>query len=306
MDLSVIIVCYKGWERLDKCLEALDAFTPGGFSMEVIVVDNNSADGRINDFEKKFNRFRFIKSPVNGGYAYGCNLGAKSAEGSTLMILNPDTIVDENTIGTLLVHSKAHPEHYIISCRQTGESGKESRAAGKFFGRSFKRATKPGNDTHVSFPDWVSGSLMMIRKETFQKLRGFDERFWMYYEDVDICLRARMSGGEIALRKDIEIRHIHGGSSRIDLMTTSVTKSEVQISRHFYIHKHLTGSRRIIYHAIVIMDNLVTGLIMAVIGLVFFFIPQLFVRLLIFARLIHYYAGAVFRRSWMSPRSVAA
>jgi len=304
MDLSVIIVCYKGWERLNKCLEALDAFTPVSFSMEVIVVDNNSADGRIDGFEKKFNRFRFIKSPVNGGYAYGCNLGAKSSEGNTLMILNPDTIVNEKTITTLLGHSNAHPEHYIISCRQTGENGKERRAAGKFPGRSSESARKRGNDPRVSFPDWVSGSLMMISREAFNRLEGFDESFWMYYEDVDICLRARMTGGEIAFRNDAEIRHIHGGSSRIDLKTTSVTKSEVQISRHFYIHKHLTGIRRIIYHTLVISDNLVTGLFMAVIGLIFFFIPQLFVRLLIFARLIHYYTGSVFRNSWMSPRSV--
>lgn len=304
MDLSVIIVSYKGWERLNNCLEAIDAFAGGRFSMEVIVVDNNSSDGRIDDFEKKFNRFRFIKSPVNGGYAYGCNLGARSAEGNALMILNPDTIVDENTIATLLGHSKAHPEHYIISCRQTGETGKERRATGKFPGRSLKRTAERGNDSQVSFPDWVSGSLMMISREAYNRLQGFDESFWMYYEDVDICMRARMSGGEIAFLNDVEIRHIHGGSSRIDLTTASVTKSEVQISRHLYIHKHLVGTRRLIYHAIAISDNLVTGLIMAVIGLIFFFIPQLFVRVLIFARLVHYYAGSVFRRSWMSPRSV--
>lgn len=304
MDLSVIIVSYKGWERLSNCLEALYAFTRESFSMEVIVVDNNSSDGRINDFEIKFNRFRFIKSPVNGGYAYGCNLGARSAEGNTLMILNPDTIVDENTIAALLGHSKAHPEHYIVSCRQTGENRKEKGATGKFPGRSLYRAAGQGNDPRVSFPDWVSGSLMMISRETFDRLGGFDESFWMYYEDVDICLRARKSGGEIAFRNDVVIRHIHGGSSRINLATTSLTKSEVQISRHVYIHKHLIGTRRILYHTLVILDNLVTGLIMAVIGLIFFFIPKLFVRFLIFARLIHYYAGSVFRRSWMSPRSV--
>ena len=304
MDLSVIIVCYKGWERLYKCLEALDAFTLENFNMEVIVVDNDSADGRIDDFEKKFNRFQFIKSPINGGYAYGCNLGAESAIGNTLMILNPDTIVKEETISKLLEHSKTHPEHYIISCRQTGENGKERRAAGKFPGGSQRRASKRRDVTNVSFPDWVSGSLMMFRKETFQSLQGFDESFWMYYEDVDICLRARMLGGEIAFRDDVEIRHIHGGSSRIDLKTTSITKSEVLISRHFYIHKHLKGIRGILLHSLEICDNLVTGLITGIIGLIFFFIPRLFVRFLILLRLIQYYTGSVLRRSWLSPRSV--
>jgi len=115
MDLSVIIVCYKGWGRLNNCLEALDTFTQKSFSMEVIVVDNNSGDGKINDLESKFSRFRFIKTTINGGYAYGCNLGAASASGNVFMILNPDTIVNEDAIGKLLRLSIAHPEYYIIS-----------------------------------------------------------------------------------------------------------------------------------------------------------------------------------------------
>ena len=304
MDLSVIIVCYKGWERLYKCLAALDTFTQKSFSMEVIIVDNNSGDGKINDLEAKFSRFRFIKTIINGGYAYGCNLGATSASGNVFMILNPDTIVKEDAIEKLLQLSIAHPEYYIISCRQVGENGKEQKSAGKFPGISKRKILKGNPGASFSFPDWVSGSLMMFRKETFQSLQGFDESFWMYYEDVDICLRARMSGGEVAFRDDVEIRHIHGGSSRIDLKTTSITKSEVLISRHFYIHKHLKGIRRILLHSLEICDNLATGLITGIIGLIFFFIPRLFVRFLILLRLIQYYTGSVLRRSWMSPRSV--
>ena len=106
MDLSVIIVCYKGWEKLSGCLEALDAFVLKTFSMEVIVVDNNSGDGWINDFESKFYRFRFIKSQINGGYAYGCNLGAARATGDFFMILNPDTVVKEEAVEKLLIHAQ--------------------------------------------------------------------------------------------------------------------------------------------------------------------------------------------------------
>jgi GT2 family glycosyltransferase len=303
MDLSVIIVCYKGWERLLECLEALDDFQLKSFSMEVIVVDNNSGDGRINDFESKFNRFRFIKSPINGGYAYGCNLGAAGAKGDVFMILNPDTIVREDAIGKLLEHTKTHPEYFIISCRQVGENGKEIRAAGKFPGISSGVINKRKLENFVSFPDWVSGSLMLTRKETFQNLNGFDESFWMYYEDVDICLRARHAGGEIAFYNDAEIKHVHGGSSRIDLKTTSITRSEVQISKHLFINKHLKGLKRIIFHILVVLDNLIIGLLIAVIGLISFH-PKLFVRFLLLLRLVEYYAGSLYRGSWMSPRSV--
>jgi GT2 family glycosyltransferase len=304
MDLSVIIVCYKGWEKLNKCLEALAAFDPESFNMEVIVIDNNSGDGKINDLEEKFSRFRFIKAKINGGYAYGCNLGAASASGDVYMILNPDTIVKEEAVGKLLRYSIAHPEYYIISCRQIGGNGKERKSAGKFPGISKRKFKKRNPEASFSFPDWVSGSLMMIRKETFLSLHGFDESFWMYYEDVDICLRARNEGGEIAFCNDIEIKHYHGGSSRINLNTASITKSEVQVSKHIYIQKHLIGFMRIIYHAMVISDNLITGLITGVLGLILFFIPQLLVRILILIRLIIYYSGSLYRRSWISPRSV--
>jgi GT2 family glycosyltransferase len=303
MDLSVIIVCYKGWERLSECLEALDAIFLKSFSMEVIVVDNNSGDGRINDFESKFSRFRFIKSPINGGYAYGCNLGAAGAKGDVFMILNPDTIVREDAIGIMLEHAQTHPEYFIISCRQVGENGKEIRAAGKFPGISSGRINKRKPENFVSFPDWVSGSMMMIRKETFQNLNGFDESFWMYFEDVDICLRARHAGGEIAFYNDAEIKHVHGASTRINLKTTSITKSEVQISKHLFFNKHLKGSKRIIFHILVVLDNLIIGIIIGVIGLISFE-PKLFVRFLLLLRLIKYYAGSLYRRSWMSPRSV--
>jgi hypothetical protein len=304
MDLSVIIVCYKGWERLSKCLESLNAFVSGSFSMEVIVVDNNSGDGIINEFENKFKRFRFIRNNLNGGYAYGCNKGAAEASGDFLLILNPDTVVREKEIEKLLANAKSHPEYYIISCRQVSENGKESRAAGRFPALSLRNLFIWKPDNTVSFPDWVSGSLMLTGREIFNRLNGFDESFWMYYEDVDICKRARMAGGEIACYNDIVIEHNHGGSSRINLKTTSITKCEVQISRHLYIHKYFRGLKRFLFQLIVIADNLLTGIIAGAIGLLFFFVPKIFIRFIILLRLIKYYWDSLLRRSWISTRSV--
>ena len=304
MDLSVIIVCYKGWERLSKCLESLNAFVSGSFSMEVIVVDNNSGDGIINEFENKFKRFRFIRNNLNGGYAYGCNKGAAEASGDFLLILNPDTVVREKEIEKLLANAKSHPEYYIISCRQVSENGKESRAAGRFPALSLRNLFIWKPDNTLSFPDWVSGSLMLTGREIFNRLNGFDESFWMYYEDVDICKRARMAGGEIACYNDIVIEHNHGGSSRINIKTTSITKCEVQISRHLYIHKYFRGLKRFLFQLIVIADNLLTGIIAGAIGLLFFFVPKIFIRFIILLRLIKYYWDSLLRRSWISTRSV--
>jgi len=304
MDLSVIIVSYRGWGRLSRCLDALSAFNFKSFSMEVIVVDNNSGDGIINDFEKKFSRFRFIKNSINGGYAYGCNRGAESANGDFLMILNPDTVVSEKEIEELLVNAKRHPEYYILSCRQVREDGKGSIGAGKFPGLSSGNLIPFEPDSDLTFPDWVSGSLMLFRRETYTLLNGFDESFWMYYEDVDICKRARNAGGVIAFYNDIVIEHNHGGSTRINLQVTSVTKCEVQISRHVFIRKHYNGLKRFLLQFLSVADNIVTATLTGVLGLVFFFVPKLFVRSLIMFRITKYYFGAMKRRSWISPRSV--
>jgi GT2 family glycosyltransferase len=304
MNLSVIIVCHKGWEKLNRCLEALDSFTGHKFSMEVIVVDNNSGDRIIEDFKSRFNRFLFLESHLNGGFAYGCNLGASNASGDILMMLNPDTIVTEEEIGKLLDRSLQLPEKYIISCRQVRSDGREASAVGQFPGKFLTGSSQKKPEKDVSFPDWVSGSIMLMKRETFIGLNGFDESFWMYYEDVDICMRTRKSGGEIVFFNDIVIVHEHGGSSRIDLKTTSLTKTEVQVSRHFYIHKHLTGLTRSLMHSLTIADNIFTGVITGIIGLIFFYIPKLFVRFLIFIRLIDYYSGVLGGKSWMSPRSV--
>lgn len=314
-DLSIIIVSYKGWERLTKCLEALNSFTGKNFSSEVIVVDNKSGDETIYKIEEQFSKFRFIHNEINGGFANGCNLGGKNARGEFLLFLNPDTVASESEVEKLLKTAKQNPAFSILSCRQVNENGRESIASGpfpQFFNLTgFQRAifgnlkSEVGSQkSEVSFPDWISGSVVLIRKELFQKIRGFDEDFWMYFEDVDLCRRVRNIPGEIAFCRNITIEHNHGGSSRINLKTASLTKTEVHISRHIYISKHKTGLDKVLIQTFLIINNLISGGLVALLGLLFFFVPKVFARTLIYFRLISYYTGSVFRRSWISPRSV--
>jgi GT2 family glycosyltransferase len=310
MDLSVIIVCYKGWDRLAKCLDSLNPISGSGFSMETIIVDNNSGDDGFSKLEERFINFRFIRNKINGGFANGCNLGASYASGEYLLFLNPDTVVTEPEIEKLLTGARSDPSFYIVSCRQVREDGSNSKSTGSFPGlfrirnKPVASADKKNEIVSVNFPDWVSGSVMMIHKDIFLSLHGFDEDFWMYSEDVDICRRARNSGGEVAYFSDVIIEHNHGGSSRINLRTTSVTKCEVQISRHVYIYKHKSGTEKILMHSLIIADNVLTGLLTAIAGLILFFIPKLFVRIPVFLRMAGYYCGVAARRSWISPRSL--
>jgi len=302
MDLSVIIVCFKGYERLDRCLRSLDSFSQRDLDMEVILVNNNPGDKEFENVAKAYPGFRIVHNTVNGGYSNGCNLGCSMAAGDYFLVLNPDTVASGEAIRSLLDAARSNPSFHLLSCRQVNENGKESRAYGKFpWERSFS-----GKSDHagILYPDWVSGSVMMMNRDIFKKLGGFDEDFWMYYEDVDLCRRIRNSGGEIAFYQNITVEHNHGASSRTDARTAAISKCEVQISRHLHIQKHTKGLRRVAIHSAVVADNLVTGLISGAAGLVLFFIPRLFVRFLLLLRLASYYYGSLTKRTWLSTRSV--
>lgn len=313
-DLSIIIVCYKGWPRLTKCLDALNEFTGQKIKTEVIVVDNKSDDPAIFELENKYTKFLFIHNKVNGGFSNGCNLGAKSAKGRFFLFLNPDTVAKESAVEKLMATAEKNADYGIVSCSQINENGKESVACGQFpslfnltgFQRAVFRSekTKAGNQDNILFPDWISGSVLLMRRETFLKLNGFDEDFWMYYEDVDLCRRVRNNNLSVVFCGNISIEHNHGGSSRINLKTASLTKTEVHISRHLYISKHKTGSEKLIIQIFLVLNNIISLGVMALTGLALFFIPKLFSRTLIFGRLLNYYFRAVLRLTWTSPRSV--
>jgi GT2 family glycosyltransferase len=318
MDLSVIIVNYRAWTSLGECLDSLASFSEKRFIYEVIIVDNNSDDGIYDSFIKKYAApFNFIRNKNNGGFANGCNLGAANARGRYLLFLNPDTVADENAVSTLLEAARTKPERTLLSCCQVNSRGKESKAYGNFLapgmltgpGRAFWRMIRrerfmPAVEEGLIIPDWISGSVIMISKEFFNKLGGFDEDFWLYFEDMDLCKRARNSGGEIFYLTNIAIRHNHGGSSRINIKTTALTKTEVLISKHLYVSKHFSAISKVMAHTLLIIYNLIPGILIALAGFLLFFIRKIFVRSLIIMRLVSYYSGVLLNRSWIGSHSV--
>lgn len=319
MKLSIIIVNYRGWKRLRLCLESLRSLKGASFSWEIIVVDNRSEGDQLKVFTDDFPEFYFVENTGNNGFSNGCNFGAKRSSGEYLLFLNPDTIVKAGSIQRLLGIAEAHPEFTILSCDQVTDSGKDDKPSGMFlrpatltsFLRSLYKlthqppaATTPEPGTEVIFPDWVSGSVMLIQHNRYNVL-GWDEDFWMYYEDMDICKRAREQGGQVALVRNIQIIHNHGGASRINRQVKALTKSEVIISRHLYIHKHFRGLQRFFMQSYLVINNLLFGqLIFAVLGLLFFFKPSMTIYPVLYVKIVRYYASALANKTWMSQRSV--
>ena len=319
VDISIIIVNYRGWKDLDNCLCALELFGNEHFSMEVIVVDNCSNDGRLPDFQIRFPEFLFVLNTGNNGFSNGCNLGAASATGKYFLFMNPDIVATENAVLGLLQAIQSHHEIMILTCTQVNLNSKEEQKV-RFFPsfltlngimRAVYRKLKQ-KELHVQFslekeiiyPDWVSGSIVLISGENFEKLGGWDDSYWLYYEDVDLCFRAHFAGGKVALLNHVSMIHNHGGATRINYKTKALTKSEVIISLHIFLSKHYSKAQAVGLHLMVISEVLILSLIPAILGLPLFFIKKLNVYSRLYVLLIDYYLHAIVRGSWLSTRSV--
>jgi len=230
MDISVIIVNYRGWKHLEPCLKSLADLNAGRFQTEVIVVDNASDDGRLADFEKSFPGVRFIGNVANLGFSSGCNLGAKHAKGKYLLFLNPDIIANKQAIFGMIETLQDHPYIMLLSCRQQNKNGKEEHPYNLFpdlfttngplrsiYKTVHKKelADKYSTEKELIYPDWVSGSVMMISAADFQKTGGWNEDFWLYYEDVELCWQVQSIGGKVALSNRYSTAELLGSIQKL-------------------------------------------------------------------------------------------
>ena len=260
--LSIIIVNYRSWKRLSACLHSIEQ--QGLQDLEVIVVDNFSNDGQGESFAAQFPNVKWIMQNINGGFAQACNMGAAHASGNWLLFLNPDTILNTPVLNPLLEKAEQETEWKLIGIRQLNDAGKDTHPHGVFLkwwnvwppfrslerllkGREFSRqylSTAP-----ITFPDWISGAFVLIRKNDFEELGGWDERFWMYYEDMDLSKRAADKGWKRVMYNELVCIHSHGGSSRINHDIKALTKSTVIKSASIYINKYMKGFARLVAQA---------------------------------------------------------
>lgn len=282
--ISVLIVNYRCWEKLSACLDSLLTRHQNAFIIEIVVVDNQSNDGKLAAFSTSYPAVKFVENTGNLGFANGCNLAASHATGEVLLFLNPDTLATPDQLSELLATKNKLPEVGLLSCRQLDGKGKNQRAFGYFDGlwttfgitRAIVQALFPSqypspraNLKEVTECDWISGSVVMIQREHYDLLGGWDDSFWMYCEDVDLCKRAWQHNLKVAYEPNVAITHLHGGSSRSSSETKALTKSEVIMSKHNFVRKHATSALSRLYgHSLVFTTRtlpvLIAGLLTAI------------------------------------------
>lgn len=315
-ELSIVIVNYKSWELLENCLNSFQQYPPK-LKYEIIVVDNDSQDGKFEGFSELHPEIKLIKNKGNYGFSNGCNLGADNANGDYLLFLNPDTeLTKDNAIDAMVQFLKNNSNVGIASCRtETAKKIEREllfsnpwllvawvRQLYKLINKNKIRRDFPA-DANVWYPDWVSGAVVLIHSVLFKQVGGWrEDRYWMYHEDPDLCIKVKTVGKKTALLRNVTIKHVGGGTSRKNSKTTIMAKTEVMISSHNYIHVNATKATRPILHFFFAITSLLSFIIKAVISVVFMRFFKAKIYILTTFSVIKYYFSALFRRTWKSKK----
>jgi len=246
MLFSVIIINYKTPKLTDNCLDGLfalgekNSFWPN--NLEVIVIDNASADGSAESLKTKYGeKIKLIANQKNLGFAGANNQGAAIAQGDFLFFLNSDTIISTDVLSDCLQLFRQDDSLGIISPRLLLPDGSYQKAAFGNFPKLkkliFKRQQKnlePKPDSSYLAVDWVSGCALMIKRKAFKTLNGWDEQFFLYFEDVDLCRRAWQNQYRVAVCLSANLVHLGGQS-----LAPSLAKRLVYYrSQDYYFRKH--------------------------------------------------------------------
>ena len=321
MKLSIIIVNFRGWHDLATCLDSLayllDDTVP---TTEIIVVDNCSDDGQFGPMSERYGKVIFVENTGNHGFAHGCNHGVLSASGDQLLFLNPDARDPGDQVRHFLQIKSKHDGNTLLTVRQLDQNGKAQKVFDNFPSaltllgpiRALLRLFAPKHYADARKVvaarlevDWVSGAAVMIARSTFNALGGWCDDYWMYSEDVDLCRRARNLGFGVAYSGEATLEHRHGGTSRRNVETTALTKSEVIISRHLYAHRHLAWPHAALYHSLIIIFRYLPLALAAGVKGVWKKAPQtIHIRAVMFTRLSAYYRRIFREGNWLSKRSV--
>ncbi len=231
--VSVVIVSFNVRGFLENLIASLNRSLEG-LDSEIVVVDNTSDDDTVEYLKKNFPSVRLIENRVNVGFGRANNQGVKASTGEYLLLINPDAIVTESTIKEMLAFSESHPEAGASSCKVLNADGTLQKTCRrgfptpwvaftklfglstlfpktKLFGRYNLTYLNPEEDHEV---DAIGGSFMFIPRRVFDEVGGFDEDYFMYGEDIDLCYKIKRAGHKVYYTPRTTAIHFKGESTR--------------------------------------------------------------------------------------------
>lgn len=262
-DLLASIVSYRAPELLAACLAAVERERAGsGLAIEVTVVDNASNDASGDLVRARFPWATLIANPENVGFGRAHNQALRGARARHLLVLNADTEVQPGSLRTLVEYLDQHPDVAVAGPRLRYPDGRVQPSRRRFptFGTFFVESTQIGqrfvpthpllghfrmddrSDDEEQDVDWLVGACLCVRARAAAEVGLFDERFFLYSEEMDWCRRFKAAGWRVVYLPTADVLHVEGGSSRTDL---AARERQFQASRLAYVEKwHGAGAAR--------------------------------------------------------------
>ncbi len=258
IDLSIIIVNYNVKEFLLNLLDSIKHASKN-ISTEIIVVDNNSDDDSIQLLKNKFPSVITIENKINVGFGIANNQALEICKGKYILLINPDTLVREDTFEKMINYLSKNKDIGLAGCKVLNPDGSLQLACRRSFPKpwvSFTKVTGLSSlfpksklfakynltylDENKSYEvDAVSGSFMMLTRETYEKVGGFDTDFFMYGEDLDLCYRVQKNGYKVFYVNETEIIHYKGESTK----RSKIDETKIFYdAMHLFVKKHFSSS----------------------------------------------------------------
>lgn len=259
MDLSVIIINYMTYEKTVNTINSVLKYTEG-IEHEIILLDNGSESSQVAGLRKfisdKNTDIRFIENKKNIGFSKGNNIAINEAKGEYILFLNSDTELTENSLFKAIEHMKQNRDIGALGCRLVTPDGKLDHGCKRGFptpeaslyyflklDKLFKDKVKYGayrlnylSEFEINDVDVISGAFFMTSKEVLEKAGVFDESFFMYGEDIDLCYRIKESGYRVVYNPEIgTVIHYKGSSGRKRRLRTIYNFCEAMI---LFYNKH--------------------------------------------------------------------
>lgn len=253
MELSIVILCWNDRKVIADCLRSVYAGTHST-EFEVIVSDNASTDGSAEFIRTNFPQVRVLENAKNLRFSKGNNVGICACRGQWILILNPDTIIHDGALDRWIQFAEQHPEAGGFGCRVLNTDGSYQGCARPFptvwrewIAALYLRPLGYISDAFVSDKyvrwkgeterpiDWQAGCALLVRADLLKRLGGFDEQFYYYYEDVDLCQRIWRAGCPIIYTPDVTITHLGGQSTQNFRLAFELDKYR---NRYRYFHKY--------------------------------------------------------------------
>lgn len=249
IDCSVIILSYNTSRITDVCLDKLVraklVASKQDIKVEIIVVDNCSSDGSAEMISKKYPQIKLIASKTNTGFTGGNNLGMSKSSGKYILLLNSDAFVESDTLIKCIRYLEKNSQCDVLGCRLLNKDRSLQPSAGYLpgplntilwlLGMDFIFSIHPKRKTFFSKAKpvgWVMGAFMFMRKKVYQKTGGFDEKLFMYMEEVEWCKRMSDMGFGVWYVPDFSVVHLGQASSSKDPKIPLV--KEIQALPYFF------------------------------------------------------------------------